>query len=189
MNKLKDFIKNLPDRAKAVTASGFIIAIVISTIVLGTSLSSPDSTILSDKEIEGLEIKDINLEYNEGVSTYTAKVTNTNSNNDTPSTIYDSSIFNIKETNFTDKMKKMVTDIICSSFVQFLSEKFKDVRSEYIRTRLEDLYPNINWNASVCSKGGGFNISKNDGNYYMIAEIKEYYREEKKDIIIFGIKN
>ena len=80
MSKIKEFIDNLPDRAKAMTASGFIIALVISVLVIGTSLSSPDSTILNDKEIEGLEIKEINLEYNEGVSTYTAKVTNTNSN-------------------------------------------------------------------------------------------------------------
>ena len=81
MDKIKDFINNLPDRAKAVTASGFIIALVVSIMIIGTSLSSPSSTILQDKEIEGLEIKDINLEYNEGVSTYTAKITNTNSNN------------------------------------------------------------------------------------------------------------
>ena len=80
MNKLKDFINNLPDRAKAVTASGFIIALVVSIMIIGTSLSSPDSTILQNKEIEGLEIKEINLEYNEGVSTYTAKITNTNEN-------------------------------------------------------------------------------------------------------------
>ena len=80
MNKIKDYIKNLPDRAKAVTASGTIIALVLGIFLIGTSLSSPSTTILQNKEIEGLKIKNINLEYNEGVSTYTAEITNTNEN-------------------------------------------------------------------------------------------------------------
>ena len=122
---------------------------------------------------------------------------NTNLNNDIISTIYDSAmdnyerIFDIKDTNFNEEMKKIVIDIICSSFMHIFTEECIKETTEYITSRLRDFYNDINWSASIYSYGAG-GVSKNGQNYYMSAKIidydYEYYDNEKINIFIIGIK-
>ena len=121
---------------------------------------------------------------------------NTNLNNDIISTIYDSArwhserIFDIKDTNFNEEMKKIVIDIICSSFMHIFRKECKNETTEYITSRLRDFYNDIIWNASIYSYGTS-DISKNGQNYYMSAKIIDYdiYEDnEKINIFIIGIK-
>lgn len=118
---------------------------------------------------------------------------NTNLNNDIISTIYDSArwhserIFDIKDTNFTGEMKKIVIDIICSSFMQFFTKECKKETTKYITSRLRDFYNDIIWSASIYSYGAG-GVSKNGQNYYMYAKIGDYDDKEKINIFIIGIK-
>ena len=119
---------------------------------------------------------------------------NINLNNDIISTIYDSArwhserIFDIKDTNFNEEMKKIVIDIICSSFMHFFRKEGKNETTEYITSRLRDFYKDIIWSASIYDAGG---VSKNGQNYYMYAKIIEYFccdDKEKINIFIIGIK-
>ena len=74
---------------------------------------------------------------------------NINLNNDIISTIYDSArwhserIFDIKDTNFNEEMKKIVIDIICSSFMHIFRKEGKNETTEYITSRLRDFYKDI----------------------------------------------
>ena len=52
------------------------------------------------------------------------------------------------------------------------------IRSEYIKNRLDDLFPNINW--SVFLYTNGYCKVSFDKNYYICAKINGYYT------IIFG---
>ena len=68
---------------------------------------------------------------------------NINLNNDIISTIYDSArwhserIFDIKDTNFNEEMKKIVIDIICSSFMHIFRKERKNETTEYIKIDYE----------------------------------------------------
>jgi len=115
-------------------------------------------------------------------------------NNDIISTIYDSArdhserIFDIKDTNFTGEMKKIVIDIICSSFMHIFTKERKKETTEYITSRLRDFYNDIISSASIYSYGVGCD-SKNGQNYYMNAKIVDYDdANEKINIVIIGIK-
>ena len=120
---------------------------------------------------------------------------NTNLNNDIISTIYDSArdhserIFDIKDTNFTGEMKKIVIDIICSSFMHIFTKERKKETTEYITSRLRDFYIDIIWSASIYSYDVGCD-SKNGQNYYMYAKILDYDYDggEKINIFIIGMK-
>ena len=76
INKVKEKINGMTDEGKVVTLSGLFMSLILVVGLIGVSLSSPNSTILNDREIEGLKIEEVNLEYNENESIYTAKVTN-----------------------------------------------------------------------------------------------------------------
>ena len=120
---------------------------------------------------------------------------NINLNNDIISTIYDSAtwhserIFDIKDTNFNEEMKKIVIDIICSSFMHIFRKEGKNETTEYITNRLRDFYNDIIWSASIYSYGA-VGVSKNGQNYYMYAKIRDwhYFDNEKIYIFIIGIK-
>ena len=120
---------------------------------------------------------------------------NTNLNNDIISTIYDSARwhserkFDIKDTNFTGEMKKIVIDIICSSFMQFFTKECKKETTKYITSRLRDFYNDIIWSASIYSYGA-VDVSKNGQNYYMYAKIIDwdYDDKEKMSVFVIGIK-
>ena len=120
---------------------------------------------------------------------------NTNLNNDIISTIYDSArdnserIFDIKDTNFNEEMKKIVIDIICSSFMHISRKERKNETTEYITNRLRDFYNDIIWSASIYSYGG-VGVSKNGQNYYMYAKIIGciYDDNEKMSVFVIGIK-
>ena len=120
---------------------------------------------------------------------------NTNLNNDIISTIYDSAmdnyerIFDIKDTNFTGEMKKIVIDIICSSFMHIFRKEGKNETTEYITSRLRDFYNYIIWSASIYSYGAG-GVSKNGQNFYMHAKIIyfDYDDNEKMNVFVIGIK-
>ena len=73
-------INKLSEKHRILLSTGIFAFLIAMIALVGVSLSSPSTTILQNKEIEGLEIKNMNLEYNEGVSTYTAEITNTNEN-------------------------------------------------------------------------------------------------------------
>ena len=118
---------------------------------------------------------------------------NINLNNDIISTIYDSArwhserIFDIKDTNFNEEMKKIVIDIICSSFFHIFRKERKNETTEYITSRLRDFYKDIIWSASIYGAGG---VSKNGQNYYMHAKIIyfDYDDNEKMNVFVIGIK-
>ena len=120
---------------------------------------------------------------------------NINLNNDIISTIYDSArwdserIFDIKDTNFNEEMKKIVIDIICSSFMHIFTKERKKETTEYITSRLRDFYNYIIWSASIYSYGAG-GVSKNGQNYYMHAKIIyfDYDDNEKMNVFVIGIK-
>ena len=120
---------------------------------------------------------------------------NINLNNDIISTIYDSAtwhserIFDIKDTNFNEEMKKIVIDIICSSFFHIFRKERKNETTEYITNRLRDFYNDIIWSASIYSYGAG-GVSKNGQNYYMYAKIIDYDYDdnEKMSVFVIGIK-
>ena len=120
---------------------------------------------------------------------------NINLNNDIISTIYDSArwhserIFDIKDTNFNEEMKKIVIDIICSSFMHIFRKEGKNETTEYITSRLRDFYNYIIWSASIYSYGAG-GVSKNGQNYYMHAKIIyfDYDDNEKMNVFVIGIK-
>ena len=120
---------------------------------------------------------------------------NTNLNNDIISTIYDSArwhsdrIFDIKDTNFNEEMKKIVIDIICSSFMHIFRKERKNETTEYITNRLRDFYNDIIWSASIYSYGA-VGVSKNGQNYYMHAKIIGYVcdNNEKMSVFVIGIK-
>ena len=120
---------------------------------------------------------------------------NTNLNNDIISTIYDSAtwhserIFDIKDTNFNEEMKKIVIDIICSSFMHIFRKERKNETTEYITNRLRDFYNDIIWSASIYSYGA-VGVSKNGQNYYMYAKIIDYDYDdnEKMSVFVIGIK-
>jgi hypothetical protein len=123
---------------------------------------------------------------------------NINLNNDIISTIYDSArwhserIFDIKDTNFNEEMKKIVIDIICSSFVHIFRKERKNEITEYITNRLRDFYNDIIWSASIYSYGA-VGVSKNGQNYYMYAKTIDYDYDgydnnEKMSVFVIGIK-
>ena len=121
---------------------------------------------------------------------------NKNLNNDIISTIYDYSatwhserIFDIKDTNFNEEMKKIVIDIICSSFMHIFRKERKNETTEYITNRLRDFYNDIIWSASIYSYGA-VGVSKNGQNYYMYAKIIDYDYDdnEKMSVFVIGIK-
>ena len=120
---------------------------------------------------------------------------NKNLNNDIISTIYDSAtwhserIFDIKDTNFNEEMKKIVIDIICSSFFHIFRKERKNETTEYITNRLRDFYNDIIWSASIYSYGA-VDVSKNGQNYYMYAKIIDYIYDDKEKMSVFviGIK-
>ena len=120
---------------------------------------------------------------------------NINLNNDIISTIYDSArwhserIFDIKDTNFNEEMKKIVIDIICSSFMHIFRKEGKNETTEYITSRLRDFYNDIIWSASIYSDGA-VGVSKNGQNYYMHAKIIyfDYDDNEKMNVFVIGIK-
>ena len=119
---------------------------------------------------------------------------NKNLNNDIISTIYDSAkwhserIFDIKDTNFNEEMKKIVIDIICSSFMHIFRKECKNETTEYITNRLRDFYNDIIWSASIYSYGAG-GVSKNGQNYYMYAKIIGRGGDnEKMSVFVIGIK-
>jgi len=120
---------------------------------------------------------------------------NKNLNNDIISTIYDSArwhserIFDIKDTNFNEEMKKIVIDIICSSFMHIFRKERKNETTEYITNRLRDFYNDIIWSVSIYSYGE-VGVSKNGQNYYMYAKIIDYvsHNNEKMSVFVIGIK-
>ena len=77
---IKEKIKGMTEEGKVVTLSGLFISLILVVGLVGISLASPNSTILNDREIEGLKITEANLEYIGNESVYTAKITNTNDN-------------------------------------------------------------------------------------------------------------
>ena len=77
---IKEKINKMTEEGKVVTLSGLFISLILVVGLIGVSIASPNSTILSDREIEGLKITEVNLEYSGNESIYTAKVTNTNDN-------------------------------------------------------------------------------------------------------------
>ena len=120
---------------------------------------------------------------------------NKNLNNDIISTIYDSArwhserIFDIKDTNFNEEMKKIVIDIICSSFFHIFRKERKNETTEYITNRLRDFYNDIIWSVSIYSYGE-VGVSKNGQNYYMYAKIIGCGcdNNEKMSVFVIGIK-
>ena len=118
---------------------------------------------------------------------------NRNLNNDIIPTTFDSArwlserIFDIKDTNFNEEMKKIVIDIICSSFMHIFKKEGKNETTEYITSRLRDFYNDIIWSASIYSHGAG-GVSKNGQNYYMYAKIIDYDDNEKMNVFVIGIK-
>lgn len=76
MNKVKDIIKSFSQKKKILGgAACFLLAIFL--IGLGISYSDPNSSYLSDQEVDGLSFKNANLVYEDGISKYTVEVENT----------------------------------------------------------------------------------------------------------------
>ena len=79
MNKIKEIIEKATKQEKIMFISGIACIMLGLILSIGSSLASPDTTILQNKEIEGLKIEEVSLEYDGEASIYTAKITNTNS--------------------------------------------------------------------------------------------------------------
>ena len=79
MNKIKEIIEKAGKKEKIMFISGIACIMLGLILSIGSSLASPDTTILQNKEIEGLKIEEVSLEYDGEASIYTAKITNTNS--------------------------------------------------------------------------------------------------------------
>ena len=79
MNKIKEIIEKATKQEKIMFVGGIACIMLGLILSIGSSLASPDTTILQNKEIEGLKIEEVSLEYDGEASIYTAKITNTNS--------------------------------------------------------------------------------------------------------------
>ena len=77
MNKIKEKIYKLSRNQKIGILGGIVGILLIGlTVSLMPSLSSTESSYLSDQTIDGLSFEKANLEVVNGVSTYTVEVTN-----------------------------------------------------------------------------------------------------------------
>ena len=77
MNKIKEKIHKLSRNQKIGILGGIVGILLIGlTVTLIPSLSSTESSYLSDQTIDGLSFEKANLEVVNGVSTYTVEVTN-----------------------------------------------------------------------------------------------------------------
>ena len=85
--------------------------------------------------------------------------------------------YEIIDNKMSQNMTNQIIDICRSAFYD--KSNAKD-RSEYIKNRLDDLYPNIQW--SVFLYTNGYCKVSFDKNYYICAKANGYYT------IIFGYK-
>ena len=77
LNKIKEKIHKLSRNQKIGILGGIVGILLIGlTVTLIPSLSSTESSYLSDQTIDGLSFEKANLEVVNGVSTYTVEVTN-----------------------------------------------------------------------------------------------------------------
>ena len=77
LNKIKEKIHKLSRNQKIGILGGIVGILLIGlTVTLIPSLSSTESSYLSDQTIDGLSFEKANLEIVNGVSTYTVEVTN-----------------------------------------------------------------------------------------------------------------
>ena len=77
LNKIKEKIHKLSRNQKIGILGGIVGILLIGlTVTLMPSLSSTESSYLSDQTIDGLSFEKANLEVVNGVSTYTVEVTN-----------------------------------------------------------------------------------------------------------------
>ena len=83
--------------------------------------------------------------------------------------------YEILDNRMRSKMANKIIDINKSAFYD---KKYTWERSEYIKNRLDEEYPNINWSVFIYSNG--YCKVSFDNNYYICAKTKDYY------IIIFG---
>ena len=83
--------------------------------------------------------------------------------------------YEIIDNRMSEDMTNKIIDICRSAFYSLSDAK---IRSEYIKNRLDDLFPNIYW--SVFLYTNGYCKVSFDKNYYICAKANGYYT------IIFG---
>ena len=83
--------------------------------------------------------------------------------------------YEIIDNRMSEDMTNNIVDISRSAFYNKSDAR---IRSEYIKSRLDDIFPNINW--SVFLYTNGYCKVSFDKNYYICAKANGYYT------IIFG---
>ena len=76
MNKIKEIMKKENFKTVVTLFSLFVVSGML-LILAGRSLGDPNSTILREQEVDGLVFKNANIEYVDGITTFTVEVENT----------------------------------------------------------------------------------------------------------------
>ena len=69
-------IGNLKENKKSLIILGILLLLVIITLVLKTTLSDPNTGYLRNQTVDGLSFEDAKLVYEDGITTFTAKIYN-----------------------------------------------------------------------------------------------------------------
>ena len=73
---MKKMVEIIKENKKTAIILGSIFLVVIAGLIIRSTLSDPNTGYLRNQTVDGLSFEDTNLEYKEGVSTFTANVYN-----------------------------------------------------------------------------------------------------------------
>ena len=76
MSKIKEIMKKETFKTTLTLLSLFVVSGML-LLIAGKSLGDPNSSILREQEVEGLVFKNADIEYKEGITTFTVEVENT----------------------------------------------------------------------------------------------------------------
>lgn len=119
MNKV---IENLKYNKKSLLILSVLVLVTIFTLILKTTVADPSTGYLGDQIVDGLSFEDAGLSYNNGITTFTAKVYN--KSGDT----YNLKTINIK---FKDSKDKETT------LIGYIGDSLEKNDSKYLNASID----------------------------------------------------